>query len=117
VYSIPGIPDIAPQGISGIHGSRYTHIRLSLTGCRYSEDALTPPITWSLFFVDRIATLFRVATLENRIATLWRIAALIRVATLDLFRIATLQISRWRALHDQDLLRSFRYHVKEYDTP
>ena len=24
VYGIPGIPDIAPQGISGIHGSPYT---------------------------------------------------------------------------------------------
>ena len=49
VYGIPGItgiPDVAPKGISGIHGSRYTHIRLSLTGCRYSEDALPPSITW-----------------------------------------------------------------------
>ena len=47
IPGIPGIPDLAPKGISGIHGSRYTHIRLSLTGCRYSEDALPPPITWS----------------------------------------------------------------------
>ena len=47
IPGIPGIPGIAPKGISGIHGSRYTHIRLSLTGCRYSEDALPLPITWS----------------------------------------------------------------------
>jgi hypothetical protein len=44
---ISGIPDIAPQGISGIHGSRCTHIRLTLTGCRYSEDALLWPVAWA----------------------------------------------------------------------
>jgi hypothetical protein len=44
----PGILDIAPQGISGIHGSRYIHIRLILTGCRYSGDALPPSITRSI---------------------------------------------------------------------
>ena len=48
IAGIPGIPDIAPQGLSGIYGSRYTHIRLTLTGYRYSEDALPPSITWSI---------------------------------------------------------------------
>jgi hypothetical protein len=42
---------------------------------------------------------------KNKVAILCRIAALIRVATLDFFRIVTLLIVWWKALHVQGLCK------------